>query len=148
MSHTCLQHIEEAWKLKTNASNKLFSAGKYNASLLGYEEALCRAEVLNQHLKKVMTIGIPFIQIFAISCHNIAFTYEKMGLPHKGEKMLQRVVYFLVFQHEKSKHNSREIQSELKRAMLNYNEFANRNALDVKNVKLVFEDIQKQLKIA
>lgn len=114
----------------------------------GYEEALCRAEVLNQHLKKAMIIGIPFIQIFAISCNNIAFTYEKMGLSQKGEKMLQRVVYFLVFQHEKTEHNSREIQSELKRAMLNYNEFANRNTLDVDNVKLVFKDIQKQLKIA
>ena len=95
-----------------------------------------------------MIIGIPFIQIFAISCNNIAFTYEKMGLSQKGEKMLQRVVYFLVFQHEKTEHNSRRNSSELKRAMLNYNEFANRNTLDVDNVKLVFKDIQKQLKIA
>lgn len=144
MSDTCLQHIEEAWKLKTNASNKKFNDGNYEESLQGYEEALCRAEVLNNHLKEVVKAGIPFMQIFAISCNNIAFTYEKIGLVDKGEKMLKRVVYYLIHISKAATLDAKEVQNELTRAILNYTKYASRNDMQIGNAKKVFKDIKEE----
>ena len=146
MSDTCIKHIEEAWKLKTELSNDLFNEGKFENSLNGYEEAICRAEVLNNNLIEAERIGIPVIQIFAISCNNMAYTYEKMGNCEEGEKMLKRVIYFLLLQSNNKALNTKEIQNELKRAMLNYTEFANRNDIEIKNTEKVFTDIQEQFK--
>lgn len=135
---------EEAWKLKTKSANVLFKAGRFEDSLNGYEEALCRAEVLNNNLIEAKETGIPVIQIFAISCNNIAFTYEKMGRSKAGEKMLKRVIYYLLFQSNNKAIDTTEIQSELKRAMLNFTEFAERNGIGIKNTEKVFSDIQEQ----
>lgn len=148
MSHQCLISIKEAWKLKTKNSNKLFSKGNFKASLLGYEEALCRAEVLNQHLETASDIGIPYLQIFIISCNNIAFTHEKLNSANQGEKMLQRVIYFLIYRHEKSNHNLKEIKTELQRALLTYNDYTQRNNLNVSKIMSLFKNIQGKLKIA
>lgn len=144
MSDTCIKHIEQAWKVKTELSNDLFNQGKYEHSLSGYQEALCRAEVLNNNLPKAKRIGIPVIQIFAISCNNIAYTYENIGLIEEGEKMLKRVIYFLLLQSNNKSLNPAEIQNELKGAMFNYTEFAKRNGIDIKNAQKVFTEIQEQ----
>lgn len=144
MSDTCIKHIEQAWRLKTELSNDLFNKGKFENSLSGYQEALCRAEVLNNNLLEAKRTGIPVIQIFAISCNNIAYTYENIGMIVEGEKMLKRVIYFLLLQSNNKSLNSAEIQNELKRAMLNYTEFANRNSIEIENTQKVFSDIQEQ----
>lgn len=135
---------EEAWKLKTETANDLFNEARFDDALNGYEEALCRAEVLNNNLIEAKRIGIPVVQIFSISCNNIAFTYEKMGKTEEGEKMLKRVIYFLLLQTNNKVLNTTEIQSELKRTMLNYTEFADRNTMEIKNAERVFADIQGQ----
>lgn len=146
MSDTCIKHIEPAWKLKTELSNDLFNDGKFENSLSGYQEALCRAEVLNDNLLEAKRTGVPVIQIIAISCNNMAYTYENLGMIKEGEKMLKRVIYFLLLQSNNNSINTEEIQNELKRAMLNYTEFANRNGIEIKNTQKVFSDIQEQFK--
>lgn len=138
------QRIEEAWKAKIEASNEQFNAGKFKDSLTGYTEALCHAEALNSRLNEVLPSEIPITQIFALTCNNIAFTYEGMGQPEKGAKMLKRVVYYLMHLAENRKVDSREIQSELTRAVLNYTRFASRNGLSVKDAAKVFEHIREQ----
>lgn len=70
MSDTCIKHIEQAWKLKTELSNDLYNKGKFENPLSSYQEALCRAEVLNNNFVEAKRTGIPVIQIFAISCNN------------------------------------------------------------------------------
>ncbi len=144
MSDTCIKHIEEAWRLKTTDANDLFNQGKFEDSLNGYEEALYRAEVLNNNLIEAKKTGTPVIQIFAISCNNIAFTHEKMGRSEEGEKMLKRVIYYLLLHSNNKELDIKEIQNELKRAMLNYTEFADRNSIEIKNTEKVFSDIQEQ----
>ena len=144
MSEKCIQHIEEAWKLKTEFANLLFDDGEYEESIHAYEDALYRAEVLNNNMKKAIETGIPYLQIYAISCNNIAFTYEKMGLVDKGEEMLKRVLFYLLLKSEKSNSHNPEIQSELKRAMLTYSEYAERNKLAIEDVIKVFADIQEK----
>jgi len=146
MSDTCIKHIEQAWKLKTQLSNDLFNEGKFENSLSGYQEALCRAEVLNNNLPEAKRTGIPVIQIFAISCNNIAYTYENIGMLENGEKMLKRVIYFLLLQSNNKFISTAEIQNELKRAMINYTEFANRNSIEIENTQKVFSDIEEQFK--
>lgn len=143
MSETCIRHIEKAWQLKTEASNKLFRKRKFEKSLSGYEEALCRAEVLNSHYKDAVETEIPFLQIFAISCNNIAYTYENMGLLEEGEIMLKRVIYYLLIQIKNEQLHTEMVGSELKRAMLNYSQYANRNGMEVKKAEKVFADIAK-----
>ena len=140
-----LKHVEEAWKSRTNVSNALFNEGKFEESLVGYEQALARAEVLNNYMEAAMQFGIPSIQTFVISCNNIAFTYEKLERFDKGAAMLKRSIYFLLIKSRNAYLNGNEIQSELKRAMLNYLDYAERNALALIDVDKVFIDIQEQL---
>lgn len=70
--------------------------------------------------------------------------YEKMGNSEEGEKMLKRVIYFLLLQSNNMALNTSKIHSELKRAILNYTEFASRNGIEIKNTEKVFQDIQEQ----
>ena len=140
-----LIHVEEAWKSRTMTSNALFNSGKYEESLVGYEQALSRAEVLNNYMEAALGVGIPCIQTFVISCNNIAYTYEKLGRFDNGAKMLKRSIYFLLLKSKNSNVNGSEIQAELKRALLNYMDYAERNALEFIDVDKVFSDIQEQL---
>ena len=140
-----LKHVEEAWKSKTNASNTLFNAGKFEESLVGYEQALSRAEVLNNYMEVAIKFGIPSIQTFVISCNNIAFTYEKLERYDQGAIMLKRAIYFLLIKSKNTNLNVEEIRSELKRALLNYLDYAERNAIALNDVDKVFTDIQEEL---
>jgi len=73
--------------------------------------------------------GIGKKQIFAIFCNNIANTHEEIGQIDKGEKMLQRVIYYFLFLSNKSNVDKSVIQNELKRAYLKYKDFADKNNL-------------------
>jgi len=147
MSESCMQHIEDFWKKKTNAANQLLNEGKHKEALLVYEEALYRAEVLNNHQSDAIDLGIPFIQVFAISCNNIAFTYEEMGQIEKSKKMLERVVYYFLYLTKGKQVDLNEIQSELKRAILTYKEFVDRNGIEMESKKNMLSDIQEHLDV-
>ncbi len=145
MSESCMQHIESVWKEKTNSANQFFNEGKLKEALMSYEEALYRAEILNNHQLEAKEKGIPFMQVFAISCNNIAFTYEEMGEIEKGNKMLQRVIYYFLFLANGQTDDS-VIKNELKRALLTYKEFADKNALKPQDQQPVFANIQEHVK--
>jgi tetratricopeptide (TPR) repeat protein len=126
MSEGCAKHIEEAWKQKTVASNELFNHGKYDAALNGYTEALLKAETLNSNDEDALRAGIPLVQVFIISCNNMANTYEELGQLDKAEKMLRRSVYFvihLINHYSGERAESLHLESELKRTMLAYSNF-------------------------
>lgn len=139
-----LFNIHEDWKMKTEASNHLYDEGSFEDSLNGYQDALSLAEILNNNLIDAKEEGIPVIQTFIISCNNIAFTFEKLGKTNQSEKMLKRAIYFLLLQSNNKVLSITEIQSELKKAMLNYTEFANRNSVEMKNTEKIFSDIKEQ----
>lgn len=145
MSESCMQHIESVWKEKTNSANQLFNERKFKEALMGYEEALCRAEVLNNHQADAIGKGIPFMQVFAISCNNIAFTYEEMGEIEKCKKMLKRVIYYFLFL-SKDQTDVSIVQNELKIALLTYKDFADKNALEPQDQQTVLDNIQEHVK--
>ena len=142
MSELCMRHIESVWKEKTDAANQLFKEGKYKEALTGYKEALFRAEVLNHHKSEAARLGIPFMQIFAISCNNVAFNYEEMGEIKQCKKMLERVIYYFLFLIEGGQADDPAVQNELKRAFFTYKDFSVRCGVAPQDQQTVFGNIQ------
>ncbi|ALU74039.1 tetratricopeptide repeat protein [Tenacibaculum finnmarkense] len=124
MSNTCITRIENYWKIKTKNANDLFNKGNYNEALTYYTDALYRAEVLTKNTKTCNNVGIPFMQVYMISCNNIANTYKELGKPKQAIKILKNSVYYLLHLIENNKNSIPEIQSELRRATVNYFNFS------------------------
>ena len=145
MSNPQIRHIEESWKEKTNSANQLFNQSKFKEALTGYEAALFNAMILNDHKPEATRLGIPFMQIFAISCNNMAFTYEEMGEVGLGKKMLERVVHYFLFLSQENQTNGVILQNELKRAFLTYRDFSVRQGLELQDQQKVFDTIQEHI---
>lgn len=129
MSELCLNHIENYWKAKTTTSNKLFRKGQFKEALEGYKDALYRAEVLNDHVSSCIRHHVPFVQVYVISCNNIAYTHMELKQQEQAGIVFRRVIYYLLHL-LKNKHpgiNADEIQSELKKATITYTDFAAEN---------------------
>lgn len=142
-----IKDAENIWKFQTSASNIFFIKGNYKRSMIGYQYALDRAEFLTNHKENASHFRVPFAQIFAISCNNIAFTYEKIGLKEKGATMLKRVLYFLLSLTKCTAITSSELKRELKHALLNYTEYAQRNALQDPDIEKLITDIREELQL-
>ena len=103
-----------------------FNQGKLNDVLNGYTEALIRAETLNSNEEDALLADIPFVQVFIISCNNMANTYEELGQLEKAEKMLCKSVYFVVYllnHYSDERAESLHLENELKRTVLAYTNF-------------------------
>ena len=142
MNPTSIIQTENYWKAVTLASNEAFDKGNFNDALLGYKDALTRAEKLNNVISDCMCMGIPLIQVYVISCNNLANTYEELQQYNEAERMLKRVVYFLLYYSEDKSLDTDEIQSELKKATLTYIGFAEKNHLS----KICQEQMIRELK--
>lgn len=138
MSDTCMTHIEKHWQLLTVSGNRLFNKGNFEKALSGYKEALYRAEILNNYIADCLRLKIPFIQVYLISCNNLANTYEELGHMEKAEKILKQSVYYLLYLHEKKDVNTDEIESELKKATLRYIRFTRKYNIERANLPYRF----------
>lgn len=149
MSDTCIAHIEEHWKALTEASNELFEQRDFENALNGYKNALYRAEVLNNHFPDCLNLGIPFIQVYVISCNNLANTYDELGEKEEAAKMFLRTVYYLLHLSGTEGIDQEEIHRELKRAVLILLSYTEKNGGQQKQEKLLAglkaQLIEKQL---
>lgn len=145
MSDTCRNHIEQRWQALTVSSNAHFSQGNFENALSGYKDALYRAEVLNNHSSDCILLKIPFVQVYIISCNNLANTYVELGNKEEAENMLKRVVYYLLHQSAKKELNFDELQRELKRATLAYVDFAEKNNIAKSEQEKLFTVLKEQL---
>lgn len=127
MSDTCITHIEDHWKALTEVSNDFFEKGDFENALSGYKNALYRAEVLNNHFSDCLDLEIPFIQVYIISCSNLANTYDELGQQDEGAKVLLRAVHYLLHLSGMEGIDQEEIHRELKRAVLNLLSFTEKN---------------------
>lgn len=143
MSETCIKHIEQYWKVKTSAANKLFKEGCFSSALSEYKEALYRAEVLNNNYFDCIQLQVPFIQIFIISCNNLANTYSELKQLNEAENMLKRVIYYLFCIIKNKELNKNEVKSELQKAIINYGYFANKNKTESIGEQLIFAELAK-----
>lgn len=142
MSDFCIEHIENYWKVLTTSANELFDKGNYKLALNTYKNALYRAEVLNNHYADCLRLKIPFIQVYIISCNNLANTYEELNQLEETENILKRTVYYLLHLKGNQKLNKGEIQAELTKASLTYVRFAEKINIG----KRKQEHLLKQLK--
>lgn len=144
MSDVCLQHIENYWKTLTVNSNQVFNAGQPKDALDGYKDALYRAEVLNNHPEECIRLGVPFIQLYIISCNNLSNTYIEMKQLEEAEQMLKRSIYFLLHlaQHDIAGHDI--LQSELKRASLALTNFVDNHG-DVEKQKQTLNLLRQEM---
>lgn len=140
-----MSHIERYWQALTVANNELFNKGDFKKALSGYKDALYRAEVLNNHITECVRLKIPLIQVYIISCNNLANTYEELGKLEKAENMLKRTVYYLLHLSGNKGLNMSEIQSELKRATLAYVRFAEKNNTEKEDQEEFFRILKEQL---
>ncbi|WP_440881483.1 tetratricopeptide repeat protein [Tenacibaculum sp. C7A-26P2] len=145
MSDTCVNHIEEHWKALTTESNNFFKKGNYKKAISGYKDALYRAEVLNNNISDCIRLKTAFVQIYIISCNNLANTFEKLNNKKETEKLLKRVIYYLLHLKTNKDLNIDSLQSELKRATLAYIYFRKKNNLVKKEDEKLFTEIKKQL---
>lgn len=145
MSEICIKRIENYWKSKTETSNRLFHKRKFNEALLGYKDALYRAEVLNINQADCIRDNIPFTQIYIISCNNIANTYKELQQLEEAENTLKRVVYYLLYLANNDCININEIRKELKRATITYINFVKYSGQDREKHETLFTVLEKQL---
>jgi hypothetical protein len=146
MSDACINRIEECWKIKTTASNDLFNEEKYEDALWGYKDALYRAEVLNNYTGDCIRGGVPFMQVYIISCSNVANTYLALGQKEEAGSMLKRVIYYLLHLALQPDMDIDEIQHELKRAAMEYTSFIEKTDGDKQQQETVFQDLKEQVK--
>lgn len=144
MSETWMSHMENYWQEKTETSNELFHEANYEQALSGYKDALYRAEVLNNHISGCLHLNIPFIQIYIISCNNIASTCEALGKMEEAEVMLKRAVYYLLQLSGNKELDNPEILAELKRAVLSYTSFTERTGHGYTGQEQLFNMIKEQ----
>ena len=93
MSDTCVNHIENYWKILTEEANESFNEGNYEVALSGYLNALYRAEVLNSNFLDCVRLKVPFVQLYVVSCNNLANCYQEIKDLKNAEEMLQKVIY-------------------------------------------------------
>ena len=127
MSDTCMNHLERYWKTLTVSSNENFNQKNYLEALKGYKEAMYRAEVLNNHWELCVQLKIPVIQVFLISCNNLAYTYEELHQLDLAQKFLKRAIYFLIHVMEHNDIAASDVQADLKQALLTYADFTQRH---------------------
>lgn len=85
------------------------------------------------------------MQIYIISCNNLANTYEKLDAINEAEDILKRVVYYLLHIINNNKINIEEGKSELKKAIITYNYFLDKNDIIRTKQKKLFSVVKEQL---
>jgi len=96
MVNSDLRAIEQYWQTLTLSSNVLYNADKFEEALLSYQCALASAELLNNHLTDCICVEVPVMQVYIISCNNLANTYIALGDFEQADRMLKRVLYYLL----------------------------------------------------
>ncbi|TPN81230.1 tetratricopeptide repeat protein [Aquimarina algicola] len=138
---------ERLWKTITVDANTLFEQHKFKEALNNYKNALRQAEILNNYKSECIQGKIPFIQLYIISCNNIAYTYIELKLLEKAGDMFKRTIYYLLYLLD---YDCAGIERELKRAVATYLDYSVKYEKDDDSQNKILSDIkehfsQKQL---
>jgi tetratricopeptide (TPR) repeat protein len=118
-----IYQIEKFWREHTKKGNEFFNAEKFSEALDKYHEGLQIAIKLNSKEEECLRFKIPFVQILVINYNNIANTYFKLNKFDKSEDFFAKVLWYLILQSKELPKKFFEIQNELQRAILTYQEF-------------------------
>ena len=137
--------MERHWQALTLSSNAFFDANDFEKALSNYERALTSAESLNNRMADCIRLDVPFMQVYIISCTNLANTYEALGELEYADRMFKRVVYYLLHLQVHVQLDQNEIRSELKRATFAYLQFAGKTGVTKQKRAEFFSRLKKQL---
>lgn len=140
-----IDHTAKVWEEKTTAANNLFSNEIFEEALFGYHEALYYAEILNKNFANCINANIPFIQLYIISCNNLANTYLELNQNDQAENMFRRVIYYLLNFSEQVEVKTGAVHRELNRAVIIYTDFINRSGNEKQNQQELFREVKEQL---
>ena len=115
--------IEKFWREQTKKGNEFFNTEQFSKALDKYDECLQIAIKLNFKEEECLRFKIPFIQILVINYNNIANTYFKLNKFDTSEDVFAKVLWYLILQTKELPKKFFEIQNELQRAILTYQEF-------------------------
>lgn len=144
MSTSDLLSIENEWKEITVVGNSYFEA-QNKIALLKYLRAFSIAEKLVTHSAACKKCNIPNIQIYLISCNNIAETYCQLKKWEQADKMYRRAIFYLLFINESAinQKDTEEISKSLFRQVLLYKEFTTKSN-ELFNYQIVFDAFENE----
>ncbi|MFD2034587.1 tetratricopeptide repeat protein [Belliella marina] len=145
MCETRIIYIENHWKKLTLTANDQFNKKGFENALLVYENALSRAEILAHYHSECQRLNIPFMQVYIISCNNISNTYKELGQFEEAEKMLRRVIFYLLHLSNQEGVDIQILQSELKKATLSLLDFVQNHFGKTQQEKL-FQNLKSHFK--
>lgn len=145
MKSICMNHEERYWKTLTKTANESFSCGHFEKALSAYKTALYRAEILNNHIPECTDLKIPFMQVYIISCNNLANTYIELDRFKEAENISKRVIYYLLHLATNKTLNTDEIQAELRRASVNYVQLVEKATDGKARKEQFFKTLKEQL---
>lgn len=135
MSDTCVNHIKNYWKILTSDAHKHFKEGNYETALDNYLNALYRAEVLNNNSLDCVRLKVPFVQLYLLSCNNLANCYQKMERINETCEMLKKSIIFLLrFSNNEKIHT--EMKQKLQKTTQNFLNFTQN-----KNIKITDKEL-------
>lgn len=139
-----VQVQEIQWKGLVEEANLLFQSQDWKAALVGYRQALKKAETLNEQQADCQKWNIPFVQIYIVSCMNIAHTHMELADFESAEYMLRRIFYYLLYLIEKEESDSLNLLLELKRSVLILMHFLGQQG-KVEAQELLLQELPDQL---
>lgn len=119
--------IEQAWKRETAQGNSCFEYHQYQEAITAYTNAFGFATALVVEIDSSYAIaGIPALEIYNISCFNLANLYWDAGDLEKAEKFFlqpQRSILSIIKNNQSASTATNASIRELKRAVLIYLDF-------------------------
>ncbi|MFD1629709.1 tetratricopeptide repeat protein [Pseudopedobacter beijingensis] len=137
-----MDNEEKHWEEITLLANQLFDRGDYEKALLDYKRALKLVEKLNEDVQNCLRLKIPFMQMYIISCNNLAYTYEELGQLDKATGMFKRAVYYLLHLQEEEHLNKNELYTAQRRAVLTYTDFIDKNNIQKQEKMQLLEQLK------
>lgn len=96
MSNSCIQTAHKHWQKLTLQANSLFNNKDYEEALVLYKRTLYHAEMLEKYGAQCIELEIPFVQMYVISCNNLANTCEELQQYNDSVQYLQRSLKYLI----------------------------------------------------
>lgn len=145
MSETCMNHIKNYWESLTTDANHFFHKKNFTEALIGYKNAMYRAEVLNNNLSDCLRLHIPFMQIYIISCNNLSNTYKELQRYNDVINIMERCIYYLLRLMTNHICNTEEIQRELQKTYINYVCFLEKYDTEKFHKNLLYKTIKEKV---
>lgn len=121
--------LEQAWIANSNAGNTCFEAKEFGTAFQHYHTSFEHAQELLRRREACESCGVPFVQIYLITCFNLGHTHTELGQLADAESWFLKGLHFVTLEVESRTEQDAEApapRNDLKIATLNYADFCQR----------------------